>query len=297
MNAQERAAGFDQLRKPFPPEAIGKIPRGGIQLDYVGHAETTDRLLTVDPEWTWEPFSLDERGMPALVYDKNGWPIGLWINLTVLGVTRPGYGSCAPGKQDAVKELIGDALRNAAMRFGVALALWSKDELESTLVQPSKEEVTSSDAAGGSTPPTQASPRVASEPSQAKPTRIAKGERETEAAEGTPADAAASPANHPRAQDRGATGSANASPATQPREEAPGPVGGSGASSWAADALQKMHDDGVSWGSVAAKVAKVALAANVRQPGNWKQLLNEAFVHEDVCKALGVQPAQESMAV
>ena len=30
-----------------------------------------------------------------------------------------------------MKERIGDAIRNAAMRFGVALDLWSKEELES----------------------------------------------------------------------------------------------------------------------------------------------------------------------
>ena len=45
---------------------------------------------------------------------------------TVCGVTRIGVGD---GK--SMKELIGDAIRNAAMRFGVALDLWSKEELES----------------------------------------------------------------------------------------------------------------------------------------------------------------------
>ena len=62
------------------------------------------------------------------VFDRaqNGQPIGLWITLTIAGVTRKGYGSVEPGKFDAEKQLIGDALRNAAMRFGVALTLWSK---------------------------------------------------------------------------------------------------------------------------------------------------------------------------
>jgi hypothetical protein len=54
----------------------------------------------------------------------------MWIRLTVCGVTRLGYGA-ADGKQggDAVKEIIGDALRNAAMRFGAALDLWHKGDL------------------------------------------------------------------------------------------------------------------------------------------------------------------------
>jgi hypothetical protein len=54
----------------------------------------------------------------------------MWIKLTVCGVTRLGYGH-AEGKQggDAIKEVIGDALRNAAMRFGAALDLWHKGDL------------------------------------------------------------------------------------------------------------------------------------------------------------------------
>lgn len=117
---QELAA---ELRKPFPKEVIGKLPKAGLQLDYLGHAAVTDRLLTVDPEWSWEPVASDERGLPA--YDDRG---GLWIRLTVCGVTRLGYGDGPDPKQR-----IGDALRNAAMRFGVALDLWTKDELESNL--------------------------------------------------------------------------------------------------------------------------------------------------------------------
>lgn len=140
------------LREPFPPAVVGKLPRNikdgpkttcrvcggyhapaGLHLDYVGHAEVTDRLLTVDPSWSWEPVAFDERGLPAIDRDKDGWARGLWIRLTVCGVTRLGYGTCEPRKADAVKELIGDALRNAAMRFGVALDLWAKDGLESAL--------------------------------------------------------------------------------------------------------------------------------------------------------------------
>jgi hypothetical protein len=108
-----------ELRKPFPASAIGKLPKGGTQLDYVGHAATTDRLLSVDPEWSWEPVAFDEHGLPAF-QGKN-----LWIKLTVCGVTRYGIGDGT-----SVKECIGDAIRNAAMRFGVALDLWSKEELE-----------------------------------------------------------------------------------------------------------------------------------------------------------------------
>lgn len=121
MNEQTAAA----LRKPFPADKIGKLPKGGVTLDYVGHAEVTDRLLEVDPGWTWAPMGYGPDGRPAL--DDHG---GLWILLTVAGVTRPGYGEASGGFSpgDKVKSAIGDAIRNAAMRFGVALDLWTKDD-------------------------------------------------------------------------------------------------------------------------------------------------------------------------
>lgn len=133
------------MRKPFAEHQISKMCKstkkdnppgrcrdcGGfhklpsVQLSYVGHAALTDRLLDADPTWTWEPLALAADGSPLL--DANG---GLWIKLTVAGVTRLGYGD-AQGKTggDAMKERIGDALRNAGMRFGAALDLWHKGDL------------------------------------------------------------------------------------------------------------------------------------------------------------------------
>lgn len=144
--------GLQELLMPFSENEISKLPKptraqtdavkanfklgircnlcGGwhhkdvVHLDYVGHAALTARLLKVDPLYSWEPFAVNEFGLPAI--DKDG---GLWIKLTVCGVTRPGYGG-ADGKRgtDATKELIGDALRNAGMRFGMALDLWHKGD-------------------------------------------------------------------------------------------------------------------------------------------------------------------------
>lgn len=157
MNAPAKVAaptGLALLRQPFPDHQISKLPKetraqidarksdrtkmvwncevcGGhhhkdaVHLDYVGHAALTDRLLDTDIEWSWEPVAFAADGLPA--FDRNG---GLWIKLTVGGVTRLGYGA-ADGKSggDAIKEIIGDALRNAAMRFGAALDLWHKGDL------------------------------------------------------------------------------------------------------------------------------------------------------------------------
>lgn len=115
-----------QERVPAP-EKVATIQRGSISLDYLGHADVTDVLLAHDPLWNWEPVAWTEHGLPAVIH-KDGWPVGLWIRLTVHGHTRLAYGTCQAGKDEAIKELIGDALRNGAMRFGIALALWSKAE-------------------------------------------------------------------------------------------------------------------------------------------------------------------------
>ena len=116
---------LELLRAPFPANQISKLPKGNVMLDYVGHAAATHRLLDADPHWNWEPLAMASDGLPAR--DADG---GMWIKLTCCGVTRLGYGS-APNKKggDAIKELIGDAIRNAAMRFGLALDLWHKGDL------------------------------------------------------------------------------------------------------------------------------------------------------------------------
>ena len=117
--------GLALLRVPFPPNQISYLPKGGVKLAYVGHAALTDRLLDADPMWTWEPLAMGDGGLPVM--DEMG---GMWIRLTVCGVTRLGYGHAGSKTGgDAIKEVIGDALRNAAMRFGAALDLWHKGDL------------------------------------------------------------------------------------------------------------------------------------------------------------------------
>ncbi len=145
MMTTEKKTGLALLREPFLENQINLLPKpyksdspkgkcsecGGFHglpaahLKFVGHAALTDRLLDCDPAWDWQPLALDASGYP--VTDKDG---GMWIKLTVCGVTRLGYGD-AQGKTggNATKERIGDALRNAAMRFGAALDLWHKGYL------------------------------------------------------------------------------------------------------------------------------------------------------------------------
>jgi len=114
-----------KMLEPFAPNEINQIPKGGLKLDYVGHAALTKRLLETDLNWSWEPFAVGEDGLPKL--DERG---GLWIRLTVCGITRIGYGDSGNSRgTQAIKEAIGDALRNAGMRFGAALDLWHKGDL------------------------------------------------------------------------------------------------------------------------------------------------------------------------
>jgi hypothetical protein len=158
----DKINGLKLLRAEFPANQISKLPKGSkaqnecandqkkncqvcggwhhpaiIHLDYVGHAALTDRLLDIDPEWYWEPVAFGADGLPA--FDKIG---GLWIRLTVLGMSRLGYGH-PDGKTggNAIKEAIGDALRNAAMRFGAALDLWHKGDLHAHVVEEQAQEV------------------------------------------------------------------------------------------------------------------------------------------------------------
>lgn len=159
--AEAALKGLELLRQEVPDNLVGKLPKvtcfecrkkenrgeckdhrkrkcdecgawispAHMHLDYVGHAETTSKLLEADLGWNWEPLAFGPDGLPA--YDADG---GLWIKLTVCGVTRLGYGTAdnANGfkaRGDIRKEIIGDALRNAAMRFGWALNLWAKTDI------------------------------------------------------------------------------------------------------------------------------------------------------------------------
>lgn len=165
-----------KLRAEFPAEKIGKLPKltcsncresrtkncndhrkercrlcgnwlsvAHTHLDYVGHADVTDRFLEVDPGWDWEPVAreVDKDLLRAAIETGNADIVrqvidasppkmdgqgGMWMRVTIAGTTRLGYGD-GGGKRgaDAVKVAIGDGLRNAGMRFGVGLDMWRKE--------------------------------------------------------------------------------------------------------------------------------------------------------------------------
>lgn len=124
LNTALLRAVLDQYAIP-DPKIVGTIPRNGQALSYVSHADITRILIEVDPLWSWQPVEW-VNGRPA-IHVENGTAT-MWGTLTLLGKSMLGVGSVRADKQDQDKELIGDFLRNAAMRFGIAISLWSKQD-------------------------------------------------------------------------------------------------------------------------------------------------------------------------
>lgn len=111
------------LTRPFPPGKV-KTKRGQGQrmMSYISHGLVTERLNEADPQWSSEMVAehtyLDPNGVLHCA--------GVTIRLTVNGVSRVESGG--PQRQDGftneIKNAYSDALKRAAMRFGVALAMW-----------------------------------------------------------------------------------------------------------------------------------------------------------------------------
>jgi hypothetical protein len=109
------------------PAIVSRMPKGGTQLDYVGHADITLALIEIDPMWSWAPAAIDPAtGGPVIT--KAGNRLVMWGTMTVHGKALMCVGTCEERKADPEKELVGDLIRNGAMRFGIATALWSKSE-------------------------------------------------------------------------------------------------------------------------------------------------------------------------
>lgn len=140
MTPEQAAA----LRVAFPASQIGKLPKGGTTLDYVGHAAVCARLLDVDPAWLWEPDRTPDGRWDVA---PSGTDSVLTGTLTICGVTRPCVGIAPTKSFELLKQLQSDAIRNGAMRFGVALDLWSKEDL--TPPSPPSQKHQLLDACGG----------------------------------------------------------------------------------------------------------------------------------------------------
>ena len=125
-------AVLEQYATP-DPKIVGTIPRSGINLSYVSHAEITRILIDIDPLWNWQPVAWQD-GRPT-THEANGM-VTMWATLTLLNKSLIGVGSVRADKPDYEKELVGDFLRNAAMRFGICLSLWSRQDRDQATTTP-----------------------------------------------------------------------------------------------------------------------------------------------------------------
>lgn len=147
----------DIVREYFypDPEVISSREVNGRRLNYVGHGHITRILLTIDPFWTWEPLEIrDGRPVTHLhngqIHRRDREPIdvptvSLWGRLTILGVSRIAVGSVEAHKPDLDKELVSNLLVNGAMRFGIALSLWTGDDTPVVTQMPSRASQTASE--------------------------------------------------------------------------------------------------------------------------------------------------------
>lgn len=112
-----------KLEKAFPPEKIKTKPgQGGRKMSYISHGLVNERLNDADPGWSSKTVAVHTYTAPDGVLHC----AGVTIELTVGGVTRAESGG--PQRQDGfaneIKNAFSDALKRAAMRFGVALGMW-----------------------------------------------------------------------------------------------------------------------------------------------------------------------------
>jgi len=120
------AEAYEHLRRPFMPEAVqfklqatwdhGENRGGGMVICYVDARLVTARLNKVCPQ-LWSE-----------TYEQLGK--GLICHLTIDGLTRSDYGVNSSGDAEiAAKGTYSDALKRAAVRFGVGESLYATPQM------------------------------------------------------------------------------------------------------------------------------------------------------------------------
>lgn len=139
---------WEALRAKFPPELITKVDKGFGPVDTLNHAVVTDRLQKTDPFWKMEITRWTEANLTPEQYkegnktklrwhpDPNGLPhvLAVYGWMEVFGVRRYEVGEVEniSSYGDEAKKAISDFIKRAAMRFGVGLDLWTKEDLDGT---------------------------------------------------------------------------------------------------------------------------------------------------------------------
>lgn len=125
-----KAANFLQLLKelsqPIPKELVrqrfGWTDKAGHdhEIDYIEWHTVADLLDRVYPEWSQAVKDI------RLIGDI----VAVTVSITIMGVTREGVGTGSSYDEKGIKKAEHDALKRAAVKFGIARELYKKDEEE-----------------------------------------------------------------------------------------------------------------------------------------------------------------------
>lgn len=119
----------DALRAPFDPSQIGSKPGGSKRpaVSFVSHGLVTERLTDAAPDWF---FTIDQ-----IKESPDGQHVlGVVGTMTIGGKSIPEVGEPENTSKwgDELKLAVSDFIKRAAMRFGVALDLWIKEDLKTS---------------------------------------------------------------------------------------------------------------------------------------------------------------------
>lgn len=119
------AEAIPHLRRPFTPEAIrfkvqsvfkggDGTPVGCLIVAYIDARLVIERLNRVIPSWSAKPRLIEGTKM-------------MWCELTIDGVPRVDVGESSKGMS---KDLVSDALKRAAVQFGVGVSCYALPEIK-----------------------------------------------------------------------------------------------------------------------------------------------------------------------
>jgi hypothetical protein len=120
------ASLLKQLSQPIPPELvrqrIGWVDGAGNEheIDYIEWHTAADILDQTSPQWSHTIKDMKQIGDLLVVTAA----------ITILGITREGMGTGAAYDEKGIKKAEHDALKRAAVKFGVARELYKKPEPE-----------------------------------------------------------------------------------------------------------------------------------------------------------------------
>src|SRR5205085_8822682 len=126
------AETLKELSHALSPELIrqriGWTDRAGREheVDYVEWHVVADLLDRICPNWSHEVISIKQIGDFVAVT----------ASITIQGVTRQGVGTGSAYDEKGIKKAEHDALKRAAVKFGIARELYRKEEEDASLKRP-----------------------------------------------------------------------------------------------------------------------------------------------------------------